>query len=235
MSWHSGRLAAFDVESTGIDPRNDRIVTATVSLVGGDLPVETVSWLADPGVEIPAGATNVHGVTTEQARADGRPATEVVDEIAGMLAKQVGANVPLIAFNARYDLTMLDRETRRHGLAALTDRFGPDELIVIDPLVIDKQVDRFRRGKRTLAAMCGHYGVQFEETHAADADAIAAARLAWKIAQAYPEIGEADPRALHEQQIDWAADQARSLEEYFKGQGRDEHVEPAWPIILTDD
>ena len=77
-NWHNGRLAAFDIESTGVNPQSDRIVTATVSVVGGGLPAESTSWLADPGVEIPEGAARVHGITTEQARAEGRPAAEVV-------------------------------------------------------------------------------------------------------------------------------------------------------------
>jgi uncharacterized protein YprB with RNaseH-like and TPR domain len=31
MSWHTGRLAAFDIETTGVDPESDRIVTAAVA------------------------------------------------------------------------------------------------------------------------------------------------------------------------------------------------------------
>ena len=187
MSWHEGRLAAFDVETTGVHPASDRIVTAAVSLVGGGLESVSRDWLVDPGVEIPTGATNVHGITTEMARRDVRPSAESVEEITTLLAEQVLAGVPVIAFNARFDLTMLDREARRHGVVPLVDRVGgPERMLVVDPHVLDKQFDRFRKGKRTLTAVCAHYRVPLTaaDAHAANADALAAARVAWRLGQA---------------------------------------------------
>jgi DNA polymerase-3 subunit epsilon len=231
MSWHNGRLAAFDVETTGINPEFDRIVTAAVSVVGGGLPPEGGSWLLDPGIAIPAGATNVHGITTEQARAEGRPAPEAIEEIVAALAAQLSAGVPVIAFNARFDLTCLDREARRHGITPLLDRVGgASRLLVVDPYVLDKQLDRFRKGKRTLGAVCAHYNVPLDEAHDSHADALAAARVAWRLGQAFEELRVELP-ALHSQQIAWAAEQAASFEDWLRRQGRDERVEPAWPVV----
>jgi DNA polymerase-3 subunit epsilon len=231
MSWHMRRLAAFDIETTGVDPTSDRIVTAAVSLVGDERPSESHAWLVDPGVEIPAGATAVHGITTELARSEGVPTAEAVFEITALLADQMRHGVPVIAFNARFDLTCLDREARRHGIVPLIDRVGPDGMLVIDPFVLDKQYDRFRRGKRTLGAVCEHYRVRLEAAHTANADAIAAARVAWRLAQAVGELRETELRLLHAQQIAWAAEQAASLEEYFREQGRFERVERDWPVV----
>ena len=60
----------FDLETTGVDVTTDRIVTAHVGLLGPDgVALRSQSWLADPGVEIPEGATAVHGITTAHARA----------------------------------------------------------------------------------------------------------------------------------------------------------------------
>jgi len=110
MSWHAGRLAAFDIETTGTDTENDRIVTASVSLVGGGIDIVSRNWLVDPGVPIPAEATAVHHITTERARSEGRPAAEAVQEITLVLAEQLAQEIPIIAFNARFDLTILDRD-----------------------------------------------------------------------------------------------------------------------------
>lgn len=232
MSWHTERLAAFDIETTGIGLEDDRIVTAAISLVGGGLPSEPRTWLVDPGVEIPAGATAVHGITTEQARADGQAPAAAIEEITALLAAQQAAGIPIIAFNARFDLTILDREARRHGVVPLVDRIGgSDRLLVVDPFVIDKQVDRFRRGKRTLGAICEHYRVPLDQAHAAGADALAAARVAWRMGSTMIDIGGTELASLHLQQVAWAAEQAASLEEYFRSQGRDERVEPVWPCV----
>lgn len=230
MSWHNGRLAAFDIESTGVFPETDRIVTATVSVVGGGAPEDSVSWLADPGIEIPAAATNVHGITTEQARAEGREASAVVEEITSKLAHEAQQGVPIVAFNARYDLTMLDREARRYDVEPLVDRVDSASLFVVDPLVIDKQLDRYRKGKRTLTDVCAIYGVTLSDAHAADADAIAAARVAWRLGEKFEELA-VPLDELHRLQVAWAAEQAASLEAYFRSQGKDEHIEQAWPIV----
>jgi DNA polymerase-3 subunit epsilon len=227
-----GRLAAFDIESTGVSPENDRIVTATVTLVGGDIESESHSWLADPGIDIPAGATAVHGVTTDRARAEGEQTAVVVEAITAKLAGHLHQGVPIVAFNARYDLTMLDREARRNNITPLIERVDGDEaMLVVDPLVLDKQFDRYRKGKRTLIAVCQHYGVPLTDAHAADADALAAARVAWRMAQTYDELGGFELAALHKLQIEWAAEQAQSLQEYFRSQGKNELVEQAWPIV----
>jgi DNA polymerase-3 subunit epsilon len=227
-----GRLAAFDIETTGVDPDRDRIVTAAVSLVGDGRPSEHRSWLVDPEMEIPAGATAVHGITTEQARAEGRVSSEAVEEITAALAAQLLRGVPIIAFNARFDLTILDREAQRHGLARLLDRVdGAEHMLVIDPYVLDKHFDRFRRGKRTLGAVCEHYRVRLDQAHAANADALAAARVAFRLATRVAELSEMDLRALHREQVSWAAEQAASLEDYFRQQGREERVERIWPVV----
>lgn len=232
MSWHTRRLAAFDIETTGIDVEHDRVVTAAVSVVGAGAPTASHSWLVDPGVEIPAEASVVHGISTERARRDGRDPAEAVDEITAALAAQQLAGVPIVAFNARFDLTILDREARRHDVEPLVDRLGGmDRLLVVDPFVIDKAADRYRRGRRTLTAVCEHHGVPLVDAHDANADALAAARVAWRMATTMLAIGGADLARLHRWQVTWAAQQAASLEAYFAAQGRPERVEPAWPCV----
>lgn len=41
MTWHTGRLAAFDLETTSPNPDDARIVTACVAFVGGGLGTQT--------------------------------------------------------------------------------------------------------------------------------------------------------------------------------------------------
>lgn len=232
MSWSIGRLAAFDLETTGPDPTEARIVTAAVTATGGELLDEPNHWLVNPGVEIPEGAIAVHGISNDRAEAEGLDAELAVEQILEALSAHLEKQVPIVAFNARFDLTVLDREARRYGLETLDQRLGsPDGLFVIDPHVIDKQVDRYRRGKRTLSAVCEHYGVILDGAHSADADAIAAAALARCLGERDAELSLLELAELHSRQVGWAADQARSLQEYFERQGRTERVEPAWPVI----
>lgn len=231
--WHTGRMAGFDLETTGIDVESDRIVTACVVQVGGGLPVQSADWLADPGIEIPDGAAAVHGITTEKARAEGAPAAEVVESLVAALAQVVVDGIPIVAMNARYDLTLLDREARRHGVRPLSDVVGGD-LRVIDPLVLDKTVDTYRKGSRSLTALCEHYQVVLDGAHSADADAIAACRVAWRLGQRFPQLAGTELGELHAAQRMWAAKQAAGLAAYFTRTGKVEaaaSVRAEWPLI----
>ncbi len=234
MSWHLGRMCGFDLETTGVDVETDRIVTASMVQCGGDLPVQPATWLADPGVEIPEAAAKVHGITTEKARAEGQPVVEVVEQVTAGLAQVARDGIPIVAMNAAFDLTMLDREARRHGVQPLTDIVG-ESLRVVDPRVLDKRVDPYRRGGRKLEDLCRTYGVRLDGAHSADADAIAACRVAWRIAQQYPEVGGALLDELHDLQAGWARAQAESLAAYFRRTAGKESwadgVRTEWPLI----
>jgi DNA polymerase-3 subunit epsilon len=232
VSWHSGRLAAFDIETTGTDTENDRIVTAAISVVGGGEPTVSTNWLVDPGVPIPAEATAVHRITDERVRTEGLPADQAVFEITETLAELIGQGIPIIAFNARFDLTILDREARRYDQETLCDLIGgPESLLVIDPYVLDKNFNKYRKGRRTLSILCECYGIPLDDAHAADADALAAARLAWKLCHTREELQAYDLPGLHLAQVGWAMEQAESLEEYFASQGRPERIQGEWPVV----
>jgi DNA polymerase-3 subunit epsilon len=230
MHWHTGRLCGFDLETTGPDPLTARIVTACIVQCGGGQPTQCATRLTDvDGEEIPAEAAAIHGVTTEQARAEGMPLREAVGQIIGALVQVALAGIPIVAMNARYDLTVLDREARRYGVPPLGD-LVPD-LRVIDPYVIDKEVDRYRRGSRKLTALCEHYEVPIGAAHQADADAIAACRVAWRQGTRYPQVAELSLDQLHAAQTEWAAEQAASLQEYFRRKDPTAVVEGTWPVI----
>jgi DNA polymerase-3 subunit epsilon len=230
-AWHRGTLVAFDVESTGVDVTTDRIVTATVVVLNAaDRSIREREWLIDPGVEIPIEASNIHGVTTEKARAEGRPPAECLTEIVGHLAPAWHAGQPVVIYNAPYDLSILDHELVRHGLQPIAAYGGPG--LVVDPHTIDKRLDMYRKGKRTLSVTCGHYGIQFDNAHTATADAIATARLAFRLAEKYPDILQDRPlEQLQDDQARWFAEKAANLEHYFRTKGGqpDAVVDPSWP------
>lgn len=220
-------LGVFDLETTGIEVCTSRIVTAFVGVLDstGQL-IEGRSWLADPGVEIPAAASAVHGITTEQARAEGRPASEVVGEIVAALRALGERGIPVTVYNAPYDLSLLRHEAARHGVESWERPFP-----IVDPLVIDKAVDTYRRGKRTLEVTAAHYGVGLDAAHEASADAVAAGRLAQVLGRRFPaELGVSAAR-LHELQISWCASQSESFQDYLR-RTRDPQavIDGGWPV-----
>ncbi|MFI1835750.1 3'-5' exonuclease [Streptomyces olivaceoviridis] len=232
MGWHRELLIGFDLETTGTDPREARIVTGAVIEVRAGEPMGCREWLADPGVEIPADAVAVHGISNERATAEGRPADQVADAIADVLVSYWKTGVPVVAYNAAFDLTLLSAELRRYGLPSLTDRLGGTHPApVVDPYTIDRWVDRYRRGKRNLEAVCAEYGIVLDAAHNATADALAAARLASAIADRHPKIASLGPAELHRRQIEWYAQWAADFQAFLRRKGEaDAVVDGTWPL-----
>ncbi|MFG2298953.1 3'-5' exonuclease [Streptomyces sp. NPDC048603] len=230
--WHGRTLVGFDLETTGTEPAESRIVTAAlVEVAGGEIRSRR-GWLADPGTEIPEEAAAIHGITTERAAAEGRPAPEVAEEIAAELVAHWRAGAVVVAYNAAFDLTLLSAELARYGLPSFADRLGGAETgPVVDPLTIDRAVDRYRRGKRTLEAVCGVYGVTLEAAHEAGADALAAVQVARAIADRHPRVAELTPTALHAEQTRWHARWATDFQSYLRRQGTpDALIDTSWPL-----
>jgi DNA polymerase-3 subunit epsilon len=225
-SWFD-TLGVFDLETTGIDVESSRIVSAHVGVLDarGEL-IEEWNWLANPGVEIPLGASAVHGITTARARAEGRPAAEVVGEIIEVLTSLFDRGLAVTIYNAPYDLSLLYHEARRYGLAPLGEP-AP----IIDPLILDKAIDRYRKGKRTLEVAAEFYGVPLLDAHDASADAVAAGRVAQAMARLHPEELAVEGRLLHQRQVEWCAEQSADFQDYMRRtHNPDFTASGAWPV-----
>jgi DNA polymerase III epsilon subunit-like protein len=250
VNWYDGRIASFDTETTGVDPEADRIVTASLVSVGGGEETVASRWLVNPGIEIAEGAAAVHGITNERAREHGQPAPSAIGEIAFGIRRVIREGWPLTVYNAPFDLTLVDRECRRHHI----DPPDWSKLYVVDPLVIWKWADRFRRGSRKLTAACECFGVELGAgAHDADSDALAVARLAWRMfhpAEGKPLVQGRHPEiiarrafwktikgsliALQDAQRGWQAEQAEGLRLHFEGKGEIEKaatVRVGWPLV----
>lgn len=230
--WYEGPLAAFDTETTGVDVETDRIVSAAVVVQDAPGTRPRVSrWLVNPGVPVPAEATAVHGLTDDHVQRNGRWPSPVMEEIAKELAEQAVRGRPLVVMNAPFDLTLLDRELRRHRASCLAQWFESSPLRVLDPRVLDKHLDRYRKGRRTLTDLCGHYGVTLEGAHDAAADALASMDVVRAIGRRFAaRLERLSPTELHTLQAVWHAAQARGLQAWFARSGTEEEVDPAWPL-----
>lgn len=185
--WSTGPFAVLDLETTGVDPATARIVELALLVdEGAGEPRELFAGLVDPGaeVEIPPGAAAVHGITRERLEEAGAPpAEEVLPAVHVHLHTILAEGWPLVIYNATYDWPLLAAELRR-----LAPPLELPELVLLDPLVLDRHVDRYRKGKRTLETACQVYGVTLTDAHSARADAIASAAVARALVDRYPEL-----------------------------------------------
>ncbi len=220
--WRARPFAGWDTETTGVDVETCAIVTCCFGLAS-PTGWQSTNWLIQQDAPIPAEATAVHGITTEHANEHGQPAREALPQIRDALYRAWSEGMPVAAYNACYDFTVLDRNLRRHGLGALEIR-GP----VLDPHVLDKDADPYRRGSRKLIDVAAHYGIVLTEAeaHGAEADALTAARLAWKLGASVVSL-----QAAHDLQVAAYRKQRESFAAYLAKKGdRLDDDNRVWPL-----
>lgn len=221
-AWDTTMLVGFDTETTGVDPFTDRIVTAAFHHPG----TGSATTLVNPGVPIPDSAAAIHGISDERARAEGVAPADALAWVQSMLDWVWGNGGVVAGHNLAFDLTLLDAEMRRHGFGPLTIA-GP----VFDVYIVDRHVDKYRKGRRTLAALSDHYQVALTHAHTADDDARAATLIAARIAE---QFDGHTPDALHRDQVRWASEQAADLQAYFRRTRPDARVDGGWPLRTAD-
>jgi DNA polymerase III subunit epsilon len=234
------RKLAFDTETTGPNPLEDRIVTAALVVRGGGRDDKVMSWLINPQVPIPAEATEVHGVTDEMA-AEGADPKEALDDIAGNLAAALQYGMPVVAFNLSFDWSILHYDLLRNGLPTMADRLpGLRALPLVDSHVIDKQCDKYVKGSgmRKLKPTADRYGVALNDWHTADADALAALLITEAQFAKWPQLNDMGPAQLFTAQKAWRAEQQAGLQKWFRTkataeQGGDPNkvIDGSWPLI----
>lgn len=219
-------IGVYDLETTGVDRETARIVTCYIAAMRRDGSiVQERNWLLNPGIDIPEAAAAVHGISTERAAAEGMDAATGVLEIMTVLRTLIGKGIPLVAYNASYDITVIDRESRRYGQEPFN---GVWTAAVIDPLVLDKHIDKYRRGRRTLVVTAEHYGCAFDGAHDASADAIATGKVAWAVLALMNQDMTTD--GLLDLQAIAAKSQGESLQEYLRRSDPAAVVTTAWPL-----
>jgi DNA polymerase-3 subunit epsilon len=224
-------VLGFDTETTGIRVASDRIVTAALVHRAADGSVSERTWLLSPDVDIPARATAIHGITTEHARAAGQDRRQGLEQIASAIVDD-GAP-PLVAFNAPYDLAILEAELRRVGLATLAERLGRPVGPVLDPLVIDRGLWPRRPGKRTLDALLDVHDV---DRGGASHDALADVRATITLLDALLATREAEraglasmaPADVHAWQVTAHRAWAQEFNAWLTKRGRVADVEETW-------
>ena len=146
----------FDLETTGINIGNDRIVEISMLKIFPNGNKESNTWLVNPEIEIPAETSAIHGITNE------RVVTEPTFKELAQTVYDLIADADLAGFNSnRFDIPLLAEEFLRVGLD-----FDMD-----DRKAIDVQVIFHKKEQRTLSAGYKFYCDKIlEDAHSAEAD-----------------------------------------------------------------
>ncbi|MDH5413413.1 MAG: 3'-5' exonuclease [Flavobacteriaceae bacterium] len=152
-------IVFFDLETTGINIAQDRIVEISILKVYPNGNKESKTWLVNPEMEIPEEAIAIHGITNERV---------VTEPTFKELAKEISQLIEgcdLAGFNSnRFDIPLLAEELLRCDI----------DFDMKNRVAVDVQVIYHKKEQRTLGAAYEFYcNKSLENAHSAEADTIA--------------------------------------------------------------
>lgn len=175
-------LAFIDLETTGIDVTNDRIVEIAVVKIYPDGKEEVRCRRVNPTIPIPKEATAVHGITDEDVK-DEPTFKEIAKSLAQMLE-----GCDFAGFNSnKFDFPLLAEEFLRAGI----------DFDFHKRRFIDVQTIFHKMEKRTLEAAYKFYCQKdLTDAHSAEADTLATYEVLKAQLDMYPDL---------ENDVEWLA------------------------------
>ncbi len=174
---------SLDTETTGPDPAKARIVQIAAVAYQGPKPrdIRPFDTLVNPGVPIPAEATNIHGITDADV-ANAPSFADIREELEAFLGRSV-----LLGYHIGFDLTVLGREYAQLGLAWTPPRALDVRLLarLVQPMLAN----------HNLGTVCHWLGIEIKKRHSALGDAMATAEV---FAALVPRLRERGIRTLAE-------------------------------------
>jgi DNA polymerase-3 subunit epsilon len=156
-----GKFVVLDVETTGLDPLENRIVEIALATVENGIIIE--SWTTRFNPEGPVGKTEIHGITEDDVKN-----APLFKEKSQEILERI-QNIAVVAHNSRFDLAFLRAEFDRMGSKM-------PWVASICTLTISNYYQP-HLSRRRLIDCCDDIGIAIENAHSAMGDAHATAKL----------------------------------------------------------
>jgi DNA polymerase III subunit epsilon len=167
-------IMSFDLETTGVNPQEARIVQVGVSYFYQGRAIGKRQSLVNPQVPIPPQASEVHGITDEAVQ-NAAPFSELMERLRPHFFGEAleGYPPPLITgYNiSSYDLPLFEAELRRAGAS-----WSLEGAPAIDLFSVAKWHLRHLPGRK-LVELCERFHIRLDQAHDALADAHASGQL----------------------------------------------------------
>jgi DNA polymerase-3 subunit epsilon len=194
QSLKSLRFVVFDMETTGLSPNRDRVVSvAAFRVVEGRIRLRDVfSSLANPGRSIPNAAIKIHGILPSMVT-DAPLASEVFTKFLSYLGTDI-----LVGYHVGFDLHFLNQFMKqRHGF--LLQNLVLDAQLMCRKFVFPSHLRSYTvryKGDPDLDAVAGHFGVDIFDRHSALGDALATAMILQRVLALLEKKGQRRLKSL---------------------------------------
>jgi len=173
-------FVAFDTETTGLSPIEDRVVEIAGAAFGPDgSPLGCFEQLVDPGIPIPEALTQIHGIT--DAMVQGKPR---IEQVLPEFLRFAGDAV-LVAHNAPYDVSMLMVTLLKMGAVPTPGN------LVLDTCTLARAAFPGARDYR-LGTIAEHLGIARGRAHRALADVEACREVFLRVLSSCPAPASLD-------------------------------------------
>jgi DNA polymerase III epsilon subunit family exonuclease len=157
-------LVVFDLETTGLSARRDRLCEIGAVRVRALEIADTFETLVNPGTVLPASIARLTGLRDTDLRRAPRPEAAVRRFLA------FAGDAPLAAHNARFDVSFLDGEVERLSGRRVA---AP----VLDTVWLARRLLQRRSERFSLASLAHFFGTATSPCHRALPDALATAEI----------------------------------------------------------
>jgi DNA polymerase III epsilon subunit family exonuclease len=199
-NWKDLPLVVLDVETTGFDPEQDRIIEiALIRFERGEV-LETYGQLINPEREVPAEVVKLTGIKSEDLV--DKP---VFADVASAIHERL-QGVGIVAYNLSFDRGFIRKELERVGLS------WPEEAPTLDPLIFARQFFK-NSPRKNLGTISKLLGIPLEEAHRATHDATVTGHVLYAFEDRLPER-LSDLLTL---QAQWEAAQASETQHWKSG------------------
>ncbi|HOL22155.1 MAG TPA: 3'-5' exonuclease [bacterium] len=159
-------LVVLDVETTGLDPVEGRIVEIALIRIKEGRIIEKLVTLLNPEIRIPPDVSSIHGITDEQIK-DAPFFRDIAGKVLDIINKKT-----LLVHNADFDIPFLKKELSRCGLEL-------SGIKIIDTLAIAR--NHFCFPNNSLSTIAAYYNIDTSGSHRAEADAIMTYKIYCKL------------------------------------------------------
>lgn len=165
-----------DLETTGLNPKTDRIIEIGAVRVEGHVIVDEWETLVNPGRQLDEYIIALTGIHDEQLTS-----APTIEQVLPELFKMIGSHV-LLGHSVIFDFSFIKRAAVAQKMSF--ERDGIDTLKIARKYLPDLE-------SRSLAYLCDYYGIS-HNAHRALQDAKATVALYRKLAEAFYDQEEAE-------------------------------------------
>ena len=144
----------LDCETTGLDPKADKIIEVAVARFRGQEILETFDTLVDPCCPIPELSTSIHHITQDMVA--GKP---MIQEVLPQLLEFIGDSI-IVGHGIPFDIELVANAAAASGIAT--------------PIGSSRFIDTLRMARlyggskeNSLAKLCNHFNIEIAGAHRA--------------------------------------------------------------------